>query len=34
MTNEQLLEMECDVLVPAALEKVLTGANAERVRAR
>jgi glutamate dehydrogenase (NAD(P)+) len=34
VTNEALLETECDVLVPAALEKVLTGENAERVRAR
>jgi glutamate dehydrogenase (NAD(P)+) len=34
VTNEQLLETECDVLVPAALEKVLTAENAERVNAR
>ncbi len=33
-TNEKLLEVECDVLVPAALEEVLTAANAERVHAR
>ena len=34
VTNEELLELECDVLVPAALEEVLTADNAERVRAR
>jgi glutamate dehydrogenase (NAD(P)+) len=34
VSNEKLLETECDVLVPAALEKVLTGENAERVHAR
>ncbi len=28
------LELECDVLVPAALENVLTGENAPRVKAR
>ena len=30
----QALEMECDVLVPAALEKQLTAENAPRVKAR
>jgi glutamate dehydrogenase (NAD(P)+) len=34
LTNEELLEMECDVLVPAALEKVLNERNAPRVRAK
>jgi glutamate dehydrogenase (NAD(P)+) len=34
ITNAQLLEMPCDVLVPAALEKVLTVENASRVQAR
>ena len=34
VTNDALLEVECDLLVPAALEKVLTGENAERVRAK
>lgn len=33
ITNEELLTLECDVLVPAALENVLTEANADRVRA-
>jgi glutamate dehydrogenase (NAD(P)+) len=34
ITNDQLLELECDVLVPAALENVITAANAERIRAK
>ncbi len=34
VSNEALLGMECDVLVPAALEDVLTVANAGRVRAK
>lgn len=34
LSNEQLLELDCDVLVPAALEQVITAANAPRVRAR
>ncbi len=34
VTNEALLELPCDVLVPAALEKQLTVANAPNVRAR
>jgi glutamate dehydrogenase (NAD(P)+) len=34
ITNEQLLELECDVLIPAALENQLTASNAGRVRAR
>ncbi len=32
--NEELLTMECDVLVPAALENVLTAENAGDVRAK
>ncbi len=34
VTNEALLELPCDVLVPAALEKQLTVANAPNVRAK
>jgi glutamate dehydrogenase (NAD(P)+) len=34
VTNAELLEMECDVLVPAALEKVLTAENAARINAK
>jgi glutamate dehydrogenase (NAD(P)+) len=33
ITNEELLLLECDVLVPCALEQVITEANADRVRA-
>ena len=33
ITNEQLLELECDVLIPAALGEVITEANAGTVRA-
>src|SRR5260370_10582042 len=34
VSNEELLELDCDILVPAALEGVLTERNAPRVRAR
>jgi glutamate dehydrogenase (NAD(P)+) len=34
VTNEELLELPCDVLAPCALELVLTAANADRVKAR
>lgn len=34
VTNEKLLETPCDILVPAALENVLTGKNAGRVKAK
>ncbi len=33
ITNEELLELDVDLLVPAALEGVITGDNADRVRA-
>lgn len=33
MSNEELLEMEVDVLVPAAVEGVITGENADRIKA-
>ena len=34
ITNEALLELDVTVLVPAALESVITGANAGRVKAK
>ena len=34
ITNDELLELPCDVLAPCALELVLTEANADRVKAR
>jgi len=34
ITNAELLELECDVLIPAALESQLTAENAERVKAK
>ncbi len=34
ITNEDLLELECDYLVPAALGEVITIANASKIRAR
>jgi glutamate dehydrogenase (NAD(P)+) len=34
ITNEELLEVECDVLVPAAIEGVITVKNADATRAR
>jgi glutamate dehydrogenase (NAD(P)+) len=33
-TNEELLTMKCDILVPAALENVITLNNAEAIKAR
>lgn len=34
ITNEELLEVECDILVPAALEGVITGENADRIKTK
>lgn len=34
ISNAELLEADCEVLVPAALEKVLTAENAHRIKAR
>jgi glutamate dehydrogenase/leucine dehydrogenase len=34
ISNAELLEVECDILVPAALENQITAANAPRIRAR
>jgi glutamate dehydrogenase (NAD(P)+) len=32
--NNDMLEMECDILIPAALENVINGENAPRVKAK
>ena len=34
ITNSELLELPCDVLIPAALENVITGKNAPNIKAR
>ncbi len=34
ITNEALLELDVDVLIPAAIENVITTQNADRIRAR
>lgn len=34
ITNEELLELDVDVLIPAALEDVITSENADRIRAK
>jgi len=34
ISNEELLELECDVLIPAALENVITKKNAGNVKAK
>jgi glutamate dehydrogenase/leucine dehydrogenase len=34
ITNEKLLELECDILVPAALENQITKANADKIKAK
>ncbi len=34
ITNEELLELECDVLVPAALENVITNKNANNINCK
>src|SRR5436190_2141259 len=34
VTNEQLLLLECDILVPAAMERQITGANAGKIKCR
>jgi glutamate dehydrogenase (NAD(P)+) len=33
LTNEELVTLDCDVLAPCALEQVLTGENADQVKA-
>ncbi|MCF7872047.1 Glu/Leu/Phe/Val dehydrogenase [Candidatus Woesearchaeota archaeon] len=34
ITNEELLECECDILIPAALENQITKENAEKIKAK
>ena len=34
ITNEQLLELDADVLIPAALENQITGSNADKINAK
>jgi glutamate dehydrogenase (NAD(P)+) len=34
ITNEELIEIDCDVLAPCALEQVITAENASRVQAK
>jgi glutamate dehydrogenase (NAD(P)+) len=34
ITNAELLELDCDILIPAALETQITAANAGKIRAR
>src|SRR5690606_33288690 len=34
VTNEELLTLKCDVLVPAALENVITSKNGAQIKAR
>ena len=34
ITNEELIEIDCDVLAPCALEQVITAENAPRIRAK
>jgi glutamate dehydrogenase (NAD(P)+) len=33
-TSSDALELECDILIPAALENVINGSNAARVKAK
>jgi glutamate dehydrogenase (NAD(P)+) len=33
VSNEDILELDCDILIPAAIEGVITSANADRIKA-
>jgi glutamate dehydrogenase/leucine dehydrogenase len=34
VTNEKLLEMKCDILIPAAMDSVITKVNAKKIKAK
>jgi len=34
ITNEELLEMDCDLLIPAAFENIITESNADKIKAK
>ena len=34
ITNEELLELDCDILIPAAIQGVITSANADDIKAK
>jgi glutamate dehydrogenase (NAD(P)+) len=34
LTNEELLELECDILIPAAIQGVITSDNADAIKAK
>jgi glutamate dehydrogenase/leucine dehydrogenase len=34
VSNEELLELPCDILIPAALDNVITGKNAAKIKAK
>ncbi|MCO6437641.1 MAG: Glu/Leu/Phe/Val dehydrogenase [Phycisphaerae bacterium] len=34
VSNEELLELQCDILYPSALENVITGKNASKIKAK
>jgi glutamate dehydrogenase/leucine dehydrogenase len=34
VTNEEMLELDVDVLIPAALDRVINGANADRIKSK
>ncbi len=34
MSNEELLELDCDILLPCAIENVITEENADRIKAK